>query len=266
MVVGVFVINNQLVSAEDEETVSVEDLIVINPNSKGEPVDVYDIEEKDEEGNVLTVSKKQFTKSRDITILISISDEDLNGYQETFTVCEIIPGSSKDTEKCANYSKNEKKIYFQISGKNDGEKEIKINFSGSSNLTINKKIILDTIGPSITLNGGNYMYIPLGGRYEEKNATCTDDSGVVLGDCAVTVEEANIDMNKATYQYVRYTAVDFLGNETNAVRKVLVEIEVEGEDNTVFWIGAGFGIAVLSALLFLQVWKNKEKQKNQSVL
>ena len=73
-------------------------------------------------------------------------------------------------------------------------------------------------------------------------------------------------MTNDSYQYIRYKAVDFLGNESNAVRKILVEIEVEEQDNSLYWIGAGFGVSILAALLFIQVWKNKEKQKNQSVL
>ena len=128
-------------------------------------------------------------------------------------------------------------------------------------------MILDTIGPIINITGGEYVFVPLDQNYVEQGATCTDDSGVLLGECSVDYEETEIKKNVNSYQYVRYTAKDFLGNETNVVRKILVEIEKPVEKkNYTYWIVAGVGVALLSAFLFLQVWKNKEKQKNQSVL
>ena len=172
-------------------------------------------------------------------------------------------------KKCVSYYTDEEKVYFQLSDTQDGEKEIQITFKGvggEKDVTLKRYITLDTTGPVITLNNGEYLYIPLGESYVEHNATCTDDSGVVYGECVVTIGEVNIDMSNGDYQYVRYTATDFLNNEVNVVRKILVEVEKDDSNNTMYWIGAGIGIAVVAALLFIQVWKNKEKQKNQSVL
>ena len=105
-----------------------------------------------------------------------------------------------------------------------------------------------------------------GGKYVEKGATCVDDSGVFGGECVVEIEPANIDLNVDGYQYVRYTATDFFGNEVNAVRKVLVETKGEESNKLTTWIGIGLGVAILSSFLLLVAWQNKEKQKNQSVL
>lgn len=255
------------VQAEGEEVVKEEDKIVINPKSDGSPMHVYNIETKDENGEVTSSSIVQFTNSRDIPIAINFTEEELENYNETFSICEKMKTSNGNKEKCANYSITEKMVYFQLSSMDDGEKEIYVAFSGKNGYKkITKKIVLDTTGPVINLTEGEYLYIPLGGSYKEKGAVCTDDSLYTLGGCSVDIEEANIDMNKETYQYVRYTAEDFLGNESTVVRKVLVEIAVEESSNTLYWVAAGFGVAVLSALLLLQVWKNKEKQKNQSVL
>lgn len=268
MMIGFFCMNFSLVEAEDAEEEVEEEKIVVNPKSDGTAAYVFDVETKDDEGNVTDVQPTQFTKSRDISVSINYSEQELSSYDDIFNVCEIIRTNNATREQCSQYTKAEKKVYFQIVSANDGDKEIAVRFFQSrvKKLEVVKKIVLDTTGPVITLNGGEYLYIPLKDNYVEQNAVCTDDSLYTEGNCVVEVEKANIDKTIDTYQYVRYKAVDFLGNETNAVRKVLVEIQTDDTGNTLYWVGAGFGVAVLAALLFLQVWKNKEKQKNQSVL
>ena len=252
------------------------DKVVINANSNGEPSNVYKvkvssgIDENHDGIEELIEIDKQFTRSRDITVTINLEDEELANYDTKFGICEVIP-DVRDEENCAYYlATSKKQHYFQLSSADDGEKRIKIYFYINYETkqiaeTITKAITVDTTGPIITLTGGEYVFIPLGKTYEELNATCVDDSEVIGGDCTVTVEEANIDMNKEGYQYIRYTATDFLGNEVNAVRKIMVEMKTEERNNS-YWIYAGIGIAILAGALFVVVLKNKEKQKKQSIL
>ena len=261
ILMAVFMVRNNTVLAADD--IDEDDaLVVINPNSSGDANYKYD--------------GVQYARARDIIVSIKISDEDLAAYDDKFEICEYIPASTadnvKEQEKCSYYLKTKKTNSFQLTGRQDGEKTVKIYFySNYANKakakTVVKKIVLDTTGPIISLTGGEYIFLPKGQTYNELGATCTDDSGVVLGECKVTVGEVNIDMNKEGYQYIRYTAKDFLGNEVNVVRKIMVEMP-EKESSNMYWVFAGIGIAILAAFLFLQVWKNKEKerQKNSSVL
>ena len=242
--------NNNVFALED---------VVINPNSVGEPKNMYD--------------DIQYTSSRDIDIAINIDEDVLANYDPLFKICEIIPGSTidqtREQEKCSTYSSEQGIKKFQLSGRGDGEKTIKITFSYvsgglSGTYTETKKIVLDTTGPVIDLTGGEYVYLLQGETYSELGATCTDDSGVNLEACTVEIGEANIDMNKKGYQYIRYRAEDFLGNEVNVNRKVVVEIPEEKSSGVYYWVAAGIGIALLAAFLFIKVFQNKEKQKNQS--
>ncbi len=219
-----------------------------------------------------------YTTIRRITLKNIISQEDLDDYDSRVKVCEFIPEGNMenavDQEYCIGYPVADEEYVFQLYGFQDGKKTITLYFYNKGNYdvesqiarTIVKEIVLDTTGPVIDITGGEYVYIPSGGKYVEEGATCVDDSGVVLGECVVTVEEANIDMNESGYQYVRYTATDFLGNEVSVVKKVLVEIKEDNSDQVIYWIGLGVGVAIIAAFLLLHAWKNKEKQKNQSVL
>ena len=251
-VLTIFVVSNNSVSALDD--------VVFNPNSNGEGNYVYD--------------GIQYTLSRDIDIAINVEQSELDTYDTMFNICEYISASSIDNtreqEKCSSYLTEQGNKRFQISGRNDGEKKLIIYFySNFENKAvarkIEKKITLDTTGPIINLTGGEYIYLLQGEIYSELGATCEDDSGVVSETCVVEIEPANIDMNKKGYQYIRYKAVDFLGNEVNTTRKIVVE-QIEEKSKDIYWIGAGIGIAILAAFLFIKVFQNKEKQKNQSVL
>lgn len=274
---SVFVVNSKVAFAEETEEPTVdptESYVIINPDSEGKASNVYKVVVSGE-GESAVEEDKQYTNSRNIVVSINLPQEELVKYDDQFAVCETIVTATSTSERCANYLMSDGNAYFQLTSKNDGEKEVIVVFKGvkkdSNNnypdLTLKKKLVLDTIGPVIDITGGEYIFIPLGKRYEEQGATCTDDSGVILNACTVSYKEANIDMKSTKYQYVRYSAQDFLGNETIVVRKILVEQEKpEVEKDYSVWIYSGIGVAILSAFLFIQVWKNKEKQKNQSVL
>lgn len=264
------------VKAEEVEGPSLEE-IVINANSNGASTNVYDVVvEKGEEGQPNIVEKKQFTRTRDISININIEQEVLSKYDEIFQVCELIPegvmNNTREEERCSQYSLNENDYKFQIVSPNDGEKGILVYFYAdyaTKDVTnkISKNIILDTTGPSIDLIGGEYVYVSKGQKYVEPKATCADESLVKLSDtCIVAIEEKTINSNQEGFQYIRYTATDFLGNETNALRKVMVEVKKESGGIDLYWYFAIGAVGLTTLTVGYIVIKNKDKQKNQSVL
>ena len=179
--------------------------------------------------------------------------------------------NTKEIEVCSKYSIKKRNHNFQLSGRGDGEKKVVVRLYSSVNSNsdeeISNVITLDTTGPAISLTDGEYMFIPLGKTYSEPGYICEDDSGFSFTDkCEVTVEDKQVDMNFSGYQYIKYTATDFLGNETNVLRKIMVEVEKEEEGIDLYWYFAGLGLFALSGFVIIKVIKNKEKQKNQSVL
>lgn len=275
---------------EGEETPVLEH-VVINANSSGEATNVFDVvvkneaeEETPEEGEgtepaPVVTEKKQFTRTRDITLTINASEEILNKY-DSFVVCEVLR-INDDEEKivvgideCPKYSLSNKVHNYQLRSPYDGEKEIYIiyDYEGKSKWSqakdlITKNIVLDTTGPVININNGEYVYVTFGNTYTEMGAECIDDSLVSIeGGCSVVVEDTQIDKNKEGYQYIRYTATDFLGNETNVLRKVMMEVKTEEKGIDLYWYVAGGLVFIVAGFLTVKVIKNKDKQKNQSVL
>lgn len=268
----------------NEKVFAAEDA-VINANSNGEPRDVYYENTYNEDtGELIAVTAKQYTRTRDITITLNQDainlENDGGAKYEDFIVCEVLYIEEDEQQiiehkdNCTKFPVSEKNLNYQIKSENDGEKQIVLifNYEGKTQWTqeddiIVKKITLDTMGPVITLNGGEYVFVPSGNTYEEQEATCEDDSGVATeGGCKVTIEETTIDMKKTGFQYIRYTATDFLGNETNVLRKVMVEVvEDKGGIDLYWYFAIGFLVIVVLSLGYIVI-KNKDKQKNQSVL
>lgn len=278
-----FAANDNVVKADGEEgtPVVLED-VVINANSTGVASDVYEVKVKVEDGSEegqekYIIVNKQYTRTRDITITLNIDEETLLTYDTKFDVCETIPegtaGNVREEQVCAYYSTTAKVHNFQLSGRNDGEKHIKIIFySNYANKAVSKSyekaINLDTTGPVITLTNGEYIFLPAGNKYTEPGATCEDDSGIVNeGGCVVEFDKnPQINMQKSGYQYLRYTAKDFLGNEVNVLRKVMVEVAPPKEGIDYYWFFAIGFVVIVAGFLGYTVIKNKDKQKNQSVL
>ncbi len=276
-----FAANDSVVKADEEPSVTLED-VVINANSSGEASNVYEVQveiedDNDEEFETYIKVKKQYTRTRDITITINIDEETLLTYDTKFDVCEIIPegtaGNVREEQECSYYSTSHKVHNFQISGRNDGEKHLKIIFysnyaTKAVSKSYEKAINLDTTGPVITLEKGEYIFLPAGQTYTEPGATCIDDSGIVNeGGCVVEFDKnPQIDMQKSGYQYLRYTATDFLGNEVNVLRKVMVEVAPPKEGIDYYWFFAIGFVVIVAGFLGYTVIKNKDKQKNQSVL
>lgn len=267
--VSIFVMHSNNLFAMEE--------VVINPNSNGEATYIFNVKEQtgtNEKGEPeYTLSPKQFARSRNVVVKLILDEEGLNAYDSKFEICEVIPennaGNTRETRECSTYLTSKSTNSIQLRGRGDGEKVVEINLysnyaSNSIAKTISKSIFLDTTGPVITLNGGEYLYLTSDEKYQELGATCTDANSVEGYTCEVVIEKVNIDMKNPNFQYITYTATDFLGNETNVYRKVNVE-QKKKKDYT-GWIYGGAGIVVLIAALTYVVIRNKEKQKNQSVL
>lgn len=280
MVIAFFIMSSDKIEALD-------DFVVINANSNGEATNVHLVADtssntdSDGDGILDIITElKQFTVTRDITLTVNAPETILSTYKD-FIVCEVlsVDGNGKestDVDNCPKYSLNvTNKVYnYQLKSPNDGRKIIYIIFDhegkrqwDENDDLIRKEVTLDTTGPVINLNGGEYVYVPLGKKYSELGATCEDDSNVLSdGGCTVDIEETRINMNKSGFQYIRYTAVDFLGNEVNVLRKVMVEVKKDDDDSNLSWYISGLALFVLTGFVTIRVIKNKEKQKNQSVL
>ena len=262
-----------------EETLPV---VVINPDANGKATYVYDVEvptgEKDEEGNdKYEIVSKQYTRSRDIKIRINLTETKLAEYDDKFNVCEVIPNtatSSKgERERCSFYTIEKSENNFQIYGPGDGEKELRIYFYEDfyNNQKAEEhfmKINLDTTGPTIILEGSEYMYVAINTTFSDPGVSCNDTSDVKTSkECKVKIQDYQLDYSKEGYQYITYTAVDFLGNESNINRKILIEVATKVEKETDYYWFFAIGLVVVVALaLGYIVIKNKEKQKNQSLL
>lgn len=267
-----FVFNNHIVGA-------LQDFVVINADANGNPTNIHVVETGiDEQTGIPKTESKQFTRTRDVTLTVNAPTSILEKYED-FIVCDvvIISESQKkiDSDNCPKYSLRQNVHNYQLQLESDGEKEIAIifNYLGKNNWNslqddiIVKKIVLDTTGPVISLEGGEYVYIPLGKSYSELGASCEDDSIVkVDGGCKVVIEESDIDASKSGFQYIRYTAVDALGNESNILRKVMVEVKSEGGGIDLYWYFAIGALVITIMSVSYAVIKNKEKQRNQSVL
>ncbi len=82
-------------------------------------------------------------------------------------------------------------------------------------------IVVDTTAPEITINGEEYVSLELGTEYQEWGAFAIDNSGL-----QVTVEisgQEDVDCNTAGTYYVTYRSIDNSGNETIAIRTIIVK-------------------------------------------
>ena len=168
---------------------------VFNPDANGDPSNVYSVDEIINSDTGETVQKQiQYTRSRDITISFDFPEEELTNVT-SIDVCETIPansiGASQDKKVCTTYFTDDKEVMYQIVGRQDGEKTlyVTLNYSSGGHLGVGKTIYLDTTGPVIDLEGGEYIYIPKGKKYSEPGATCKDDNQLTqisrIVDCIV---------------------------------------------------------------------------------
>lgn len=244
MFIGVLVFNTMQVKAIE---------VTINPNSEGT-------------GKYI-INGIQYSSTRNIEVSVTFSEDELASMDTMFKICETIPGSSVDTTRdqtnCSNYSSQNGVKLFQLQGRQDGEKKIKViiytDIENNIELAnVEKAIVLDTTGPKITLNGGDNIYVSLGESYEELGASCSDESGI---DSACTVTIGN-KTKKNGYEEIIYTAIDSLGNESNVKRIIRYEVKESKDINVGLLVGL-FAVVILAAFLGIKVFQNHEKRKKE---
>ena len=92
-----------------------------------------------------------------------------------------------------------------------------------------KVIVIDKVSPVIKLNGGNEVYILLGGKYEEAGYVVTDNYDTNL-DSQVNIS-GTVDTNtEGNYELV-YSVSDNSGNKTEVKRTVIVKKPVISVDS-----------------------------------
>ncbi len=81
----------------------------------------------------------------------------------------------------------------------------------------------DTSAPIITLKGEATVLVQLNGTYTDLGAEAFDEHD---GTLAVTTKDS-VDVNFAGTYYVIYTAIDAIGNQTDATRTVIVRNDAD---------------------------------------
>lgn len=119
----------------------------------------------------------------------------------------VIDNSMVDTSKLGEYN-----VKYQI-----GDEYI-----------YRKVIVIDKVSPVIKLNGGNEVYILLGGKYEEAGFVVTDNYDTNL-DSLVKIT-GSVDTNTEGNYELTYCVSDNSGNKTETKRTVIVKKPVISVD------------------------------------
>jgi len=236
--------------------------VVINPDAQGVPT--YS------ENNV------QYTAARNNSIKITLFEDEYKEYSGDVYVCEYYLEKNND---CLKYTISDNAFNYYLKSYGDGEKIIRLylikegkvlndlEFNDVNSTLVTKSIILDTIGPKITIDGGQWIYVPYGSRYEEQNATCLD--AVFSGDsCTVKndLKVVRIDYTNDKYQLITYEATDRLGNTSSLVVKVKVEIPTDDSGNVITLVISGLVLVTTFTILGIAVYKNHQKKKKLSYI
>ena len=107
--------------------------------------------------------------------------------------------------------------------------EYNVKYSINDEYINRKVIVIDKGSPVIKLNGGNEVYILLGGKYEEAGYTVSDNYDTNLED-KVTVT-GSVDTNTEGSYVIIYSVSDNSGNKGEAKRTVIVKKPVISVDN-----------------------------------
>ena len=154
MILGCFFAGVESVLADETSEVIDEEALylsyyVFNPNSNGEPSNVYSKDITDTETGLITQDAKQYTTSRDIDILVKFPIE-LIANTSKYEICEIIPkddiGATSDKENCITYPVTDQKIKYQIVGRQDGEKTIGVFLKDHSGSRLTKGYYKTIVG------------------------------------------------------------------------------------------------------------------------
>ena len=122
--------------------------------------------------------------------------------------------------------------------------------SSSATLTV-----IDTIGPVITVNGANPVWVIKGGAYTEQGAAATD---ACMGNVPIASTNGTVNVNVPGNYTVTYTASDGNGNTNTATRTVIVSA---GAPNVIFILTDDMGWGDLG--VFYQNSRNFTTNRNK---
>ena len=236
--------------------------IVINADAEGKPTYSYD--------NI------QYTPTRNNKINIGLFTDEYVTYNGEVYVCEYYQEAN---HKCLKYTISEDAINYYFESYGDGEKTVNFylvkrdqtitdnNFTDTNSTLISKKIILDTVGPKITIEGGQWIFVPVGSKYKAQNATCRD-STFTTEECIVDndLDIVRINYKEDNYQLVTYSATDKLGNTSSVVVKVKVEIPTDNTGSMIAILVSVGVILVTFSILGVILYSNHQKKKKLSYI
>ena len=238
--------------------------IIINSDAQGKPTHVYD--------------HIQYSPSRVLNITIDFNEIELSekySGEVYFFESGVAKYSYWEADKhgfnfgLESYGDGIKRIDVYLLKKNeviDLNGDVRNQLKSRAEL-ISKEIYLDTIGPNISITGGQWVLVKAGERYKAQAATCVD--AVFSEDECVVTNDANIidlDYSSSKHQIITYEAKDKLGN----VRTLHVNVKIEQkEDNSgvvTTWVTIGCVLAITATVLGYILIRNNEKKKKISYI
>jgi hypothetical protein len=225
--------------------------IVINADDDGKPTYSFD--------NI------QYTAARNNRVNINLFPDEYATYTGEVFVCEYY---QEKNNRCVKYTITEEPINYYVESYGDGEKTLRFylvklgniiagdNFTDSNSTLIAKTIILDTVGPKISLKGGQWVFVPAGSKYSAQTGTCKDST---FGEDPCEISN-DLDITNT------YSATDRLGNTSSVVVKVKVEIVVKDNSTLVALLVSALVLATTFSILGFIVYKNHLKKKKLSYI
>lgn len=240
--------------------------IIVNPNGEGEPKHVFD--------------HKQYSPVRKLSISLNLFEEEYETYSGVVYVCEVM---GEELVHCGDYIIDAENVEYYLTSYGDGQKYLNIFLVKAGNsigdnknlleelkaeaVLVAKDIYLDTIGPEIVVEGGNWVFVDTGEKYVEQKATCKDAVFSEF-DCVATNDFSvvGIDYSNPKYQIITYEAEDILGNIATLPVKIKVNQEVKDDSLGVWLIVCGSIMLVTCTALGYILMKNHEKKKKLSYI
>ena len=241
--------------------------IILNPNGQGVATHVYNL--------------VQYSSVRKTNVRITLLEDEKNiEYSGIVYVCEVL---GSDNTNCTEFDLYLDSVDYYIRSFGDGTKYLNIyllykdkTITDPSKLSaelatkaklVKKNIYLDTVGPEITIEGGKWVFLEAGQKYEVQNATCVDavfpdEHYEVTNDAKIV----RIDYTSDKYQIVTYEATDKLGNTTSETVKIKVDTTSGDKGLSLYAIIAIGVMAITFTILGYILIKNNEKKKKMSYI
>lgn len=238
--------------------------VVINSDAQGNPTHVYD--------------HIQYSPSRVLNITIDFTDVEISekySGEVYFFEDGVTKYSYWEADRdgfnfgLESYGDGLKKIDIYLLKKNqtiDLNADVKNQLKSKAEL-ISKEIYLDTIGPIITIPGGQWVLVKAGDKYKAQDATCKD--AVFTEDECVVINDANIidlDYSSSKHQLITYEATDRLGNVRTLHVNVKIEQKKDNSGVVATWVTIGCVLAITVTVLGYILIRNNEKKKKISYI